>query len=76
MSSMLVTQQNIAEVAKQCRGRVGITDADMTRRGLYIQVDAQETRYDRDARAYIGDMIETTNDGFRILKSSEIANAA
>jgi len=76
MSNMLVTQQNIVEVARQCRGRVSITDADGTQRGLYVQVDAQQTHYDEVARAYIGDMVEWTNDGFKILKSSDISAAA
>lgn len=75
MSSMLVTFRNLVETAKQCNGEVRASDADGSDGRLFIQVDARRTRYDRQARAFIGDMIVPTEDSYKIIPSSEIASA-
>jgi hypothetical protein len=76
MSGLLVTQQNIVEVARQCSGIVRASDADGTHGALFIQVDTERCGHDKCNRAYIGDMIVETISGFEILKSSDIADAA
>ena len=72
---MLVTQQNIVETAKQCRGVVRASDADGTHGALFIQVDAlyEKLGRGRSARAYIGDMIVPSGETFRVIRASEIA---
>lgn len=67
MTRTLVTFRNIAEVARQCRGTVSASDAG-EREGLYIQVDAEKSKYDNDARAYVGDIIVEFEDSFAIVR--------
>ena len=78
MSSMLVTQQNIVEVARQCRGQVRASDADGTHGALFVQVDVPRLGHDRSNRAYIGDMVVPIgiDDQFAIVPASAIAAAA
>lgn len=73
MSNMLVTQQNIVEVAKQCRGQVRASDADGTHGALFVQVDAQKLGHDRSTRAYIGDTIVEQDDAFGVIPRGSLA---
>jgi hypothetical protein len=73
MSNMLVTQQNIVEVARQCRGQVRASDADGTHGALFVQVDVPRLGHDRDTRAYVGDTIVEHNDMFVVLRSGSLA---
>lgn len=68
MTRTRVTFRNIVETARQCRGSVSISDAGK-REGLYIQVDAEKSKYDNDARAYIGDTIVEFKDSFAIVRN-------
>jgi hypothetical protein len=73
MSVMLVTQQNIVEVARQCRGLVRASDADGTHGSLFVQVDVSRLGHDRESRAYIGDTIVEHNDMFGVRRRGSLA---
>lgn len=73
MSNMLVTQQNIVEVASQCRGQVRASDADGTHGALFVQVDVPHLGHDRDTRAYVGDTIADHGDTFVVVRSGSLA---
>lgn len=76
MSSMLVTFRNLVETAMQCDGAVRISDADGSGGQLFIQVDAQHSKYSREARAYIGDkIVPVENGGYAIVRAVDIAPA-
>lgn len=73
MNSMLVTQQNIVEVAKQCRGHIRASDADGSHGAVFVQIDALKLGHDRDTRAYLGDTIVERDDTFEVVRRSSQA---
>ena len=73
MCDMVVTQQNIVELATQCRGQVRASDADGTHGRPFVQVDVPRWGHDRDTRAYVGDTIVTSGDTFGVVPGSQIA---
>lgn len=66
-----VTEENMEEVAKWCKGTITTTDskiAEQLKRPVrtWIQVETQQPMSDRQKQAFVGDWLLYANNGFKI----------